>query len=309
MSDALVNKGMLITGQAPADGERKPIVVIGAARGGTSMVAGALAKLGVFMGNQAVPPVYEDVRLAECFEQRDFEAARAIADEYSGQHPRWGWKRPSAIDYLADVDRVLDHPEYIFIYKDVFSIAQRNAISMLSDFLPSMDRAIAQYAKSAAFLREYQPWAMLVSYDKTASNADEFVDMLIRFAGLSPSEDQRRAAVDFVRPNPEDYLDASRITKAQGRLGGVAGRVVFGWARYVYRREAAEVQLFLNDQPIGAVVADQERPDLKARFNQNCAYKYTLPPDLSLNAGDVLRARVSNEVRDLENSPLVVQPA
>src|SRR5690606_39609224 len=136
MSDALVNKGITIVGVHKS--ETKPITVIGTARGGTSMIAGVLTKLGVFMGDRALPPVFEDMKLSEAMESKDLKKAQRIVAKYNEKHAKWGWKRPSSIEYLDEVDNVLLSPAYIFVFKDVFSIAQRNSISMLSEVLPGM---------------------------------------------------------------------------------------------------------------------------------------------------------------------------
>lgn len=302
MSDSLTNKGVAVTGAA-SDSGSQAIVVVGTARGGTSMVAGSMQHMGIFMGDRAAAPVFEDLRLSTCFEQKDAAGAAAVAAEYSRKHGQWGWKRPWSIDHLEEVHRVLGAPRYIFIYKDVMSIAQRNAISMLADLLPGMERALQQYARTLAFLRGRPTYAMLVSYEKAMADPAHFVRELARFCNLEPGEQQLQAAQDFIQPNPEHYLDASRITKAQGRLGGVAnGKMIYGWARLLHSKTPASVDLFVNDHKLASVVANKPRPDLQERFNQACAFNFVYPEG-AVKPGDVLRARVVNEVRDLDNSP------
>src|SRR5690606_35983563 len=104
MVEELINKGVTEvghnTGGMCADGKPRPVVVVGTARGGTSMIAGALHHLGVFTGDKSHPPVYEDVRLAAAFEAGDLAEARKIAAEYSQRGSRRAWKRPSSINYL-----------------------------------------------------------------------------------------------------------------------------------------------------------------------------------------------------------------
>lgn len=149
MSESLINKGVAVVGSPQRD--HAPIVVVGVARGGTSMVAGSLAHLGIFMGAQSSAPVFEDVRLSTLFEQKDFEGVQALAEQYTQKHGLWGWKRPSSVEYLDDVDRLLNQPRYIFVYKDIMSIAQRNAISMLSELVSGMERPVRQYKKRWIF--------------------------------------------------------------------------------------------------------------------------------------------------------------
>ncbi|RVU83392.1 hypothetical protein EOL70_16840 [Leucothrix sargassi] len=308
MSDALTNKGIVALGKV-ANKPINKVVVIGTARGGTSLVAGVLSHLGIFMGDESRAPVFEDLKLARAFETNDLETAKKIVDEYCELYELWGWKRPSSINYLDSVDKVFDGPSYIFIYKDIISIAQRNAISMHDDVIQGMQRASIQYAQSIEFLSKNNLHSLLVSFDKALSNAEVFVDSIIAFTKISPTTEQRANAISFITPNPIEYLDQSRITKTQGRLGGLDQRVIFGWARYVHpsMNKSAEVELYLNDNKVAVVKADQFRADLNKEFGQNCAFKYLLPEDLNINPGDVFRARVVADLNDLPNSPLIIE--
>jgi hypothetical protein len=90
-------------------------------------------------------------------------------------------------------------------------------------------------------------------------------------------------------------------------LGGIVGRKVFGWARLVHSKKSAMVEIYINDVKVGLAEANTPRQDLFEKYGQNCGYEYEVPFDLSLFDGDVIRARVENEVRDLENSRLEVK--
>ena len=304
MSEKLINKGISIIGESTKT--KRPIVVIGTARGGTSMIAGTLAKLGVFMGDRAVSPVYEDVRLSEAFEKKDFNLVKSIMDEYSSKYEKWGWKRPSSIDYLDVVEKTMDSPSYVFIFKDILSIAQRNSISMLSEILPSMQNALRQYENVLKFLKKGKYHAMLVSYDKAVSYPEDLVTSLISFYKLSPNQNQIAEGISFIKPNSDAYLDATRITKAHGCLDGIQCQRIFGWARYIHAKKTATVEIFLNNKVIGTVMANQSREDLDKKFGTPCAYFFDLPKNIEINSGDMIRARVTDEVRDLENSPMKI---
>jgi len=306
MTNSLINNGVVVIGDETM-ARSNATIVIGTARGGTSMVAGAMAKLGIYMGEMAEPPVFEDTRLSECFESNNTGEAKNIAEEYSRAYKEWGWKRPSTIDRLSDISGVIGDGRYIFIYKDIMSVANRNSISMLSDLLPGMQCALDQYAKTLEFLRSRPLYAMLVSYEKAMRDPTNFVRELITFLKIQPTKEQIQRAVEFINPNPTDYLDASRITKAEGRLGGIVGRKVFGWARLVHSKKSAMVEIYINDVKVGLAEANTPRQDLFEKYGQNCGYEYEVPFDLSLFDGDVIRARVENEVRDLENSRLEVK--
>lgn len=306
MLESLLNKGVAFIGEE-SESSNRPIIVVGAARGGTSMIAGALAKLGVFMGDLARHPVYEDVKLSKLFESRDFESAKKLAQEYSSRHTLWGWKRPSSIDYLDDVNRCIEDPVYIFVYRDIFAIAQRNKISALSDVSASMEKSLVQYGNTLAFINKKSPRAMLVSYDKALLYSESFVKNLVCFCGLEPTSEQVDSAVRFIQPSPDEYLDNSRITKAQGRIDSVNGRRVNGWARYVHQKKSAVVGFYLNGKLIGRQDASSFRKDLDKKFSQNCSFSFLIPDEYCLKSGDMISAKVEGDVREINNSPFLIE--
>lgn|SRR5690554_28642 len=307
MSEELVNKGVsFLNFPSSSAGTERPLVVVGVARGGTSMVAGVLHHLGVFMGDEFHAPVFEDVRLAEAMESGEWRAANAVVSDYKSRGIRWGWKRPSIVNYLDEADKALENPAYIFVFKDIFSIAQRNSISMLSDTLKAMNEAQQQYRKILNFLEGCSAPAMLVSYEKALAYPKEFVEKVVQFSHLDCDAQQQDKALEFMEPAPKKYLDVSRITKSQGRLDGLREGKLFGWARFVHTSKTANVELFLNDSSIGQVEASGKRSDLKERFNQDCAFVFNVPDSITFEKGDQLRARVDGDFKDLNNSPFTV---
>jgi hypothetical protein len=304
MKSSLVNKGLHIIGVPHR--EAGPIVVVGVARGGTSMIAGALSKLGVYMGDQAEAPVFEDVLLANAMDFGDFDLARKIANGYERNHEHWGWKRPSSIEYLKDLDEVLMPCAYVFIFKDIFSIAQRNAISMLEDILISMDSANKNYGKCIDFIKNKNPYGLLVSYEKIVANPEALVNYLINLKQLNPTHIEFNSAIEFIQINPENYLDSTRIIKAEGCLDEISVESISGWARYVHSKNPAEVEIFLNDISIGSILANEYRDDLNCIYESPCAFSFKWPQNISFCMGGIIRLRVVNDIQDLCNSPMLI---
>ncbi|MBY5967824.1 MULTISPECIES: hypothetical protein [Halomonas] len=303
-NDALINKGIVIVGE-PDSSKVSPIVVIGTARGGTSMVAGVLSRLGVYMGDRANHPVYEDVRLSEAFEKKQIARFKHIVEEYSMKHTHWGWKRPSIIDHLSEVNSLLSpSARYIFIYKDILSIAQRNSISMLDEVTHGMERALKQYHNTLTLLGSDSIHAMLVSYDKATAYPEVFLSMLENFCSIQPTREQRDAALSFIDPEPEDYIEATRITKSEGRLIAFDGQQVSGWAHYVHKRQHAEVEIFIGERSVGVVTANESVRGGEGPDNLACGFSFTIPKNEKILPGDCVRARVVNDVVDLVNSPM-----
>lgn len=289
------------------NGKKSPVAVVGVARGGTSMVAGALKHLGIFMGERAASPTFEDIELSEAFEKRRSRDIDQIVQRYSQKHDIWGWKRPSSVNYLDIVHRRLNEPLYIFVFKDIYSIASRNNLSMQADSTNMMRRAWREYGKILDFIERRDPSRIMVSYEKALIEPKKLIDTLIEFLSIEPSKEQTESAIDFITPYPVEYLEKARINKSTGRLGGINDGKIFGWARYIHRKHSADVDIYLNDKKLTTLTADRPRKDLMERFGIPCAFVYDLPSNITLKKGDILRARVTDEIRDLDNSPLIIE--
>ena len=147
----LINYGVKSINDSEPCPTQNTLVVIGVARGGTSMMAGALYHLGVHM-HKAKDPVYEDIHLAAAFEEKtELELKKAI--DICNSFDQWAWKRPKAITYLELAEKHLRNPRFIFVFRDIFAIANRSGISMGSDVLPLMSEALDQYAKAVSFIQ------------------------------------------------------------------------------------------------------------------------------------------------------------
>ena len=200
----LQNKGILTLGIR--EKTNAPIVVVGTARGGTSMMAGALNQLGIFFGDSAYPPVYEDLLLSNAFEDNDLEEVAKIVGRYNKAQKIWAWKRPSSVNYLRDVHRSLVNPSYIFVFRDILSTANRNLLPMNTDIFPSLMHALNDYNLALEFLTDTDVHALLVSYEKAIQYPEFLIDEIITSFDLSASPNQRIKAIDFIRPSKSEYV-------------------------------------------------------------------------------------------------------
>ncbi|MDZ7808846.1 MAG: hypothetical protein U5L11_00285 [Arhodomonas sp.] len=148
--DTLVNRGFLIINQPSTAPAAKTVVVLGVARGGTTMVASVLQALGVHMGEN-LGPVLEDVRLSEAIEAGDTPTVDAIVAERNERFRVWGWKRPAATRYGKVWQSRFRNPYVIAVYRDPFAIANRNRISMLMDCMKGIERATSELSRLTQF--------------------------------------------------------------------------------------------------------------------------------------------------------------
>ncbi|MCB1876962.1 MAG: hypothetical protein KDH88_13395 [Chromatiales bacterium] len=304
----LINRGIsLLNWQDPP--EQMTLIVVGTARGGTSLAAGVLHHLGVFLGDTAADPVFEDTRLALALEEGRLSDFRQIAREYDQAHAVWGWKRPSSLFHLNTLLKELRNPVFIFLFRDAFSVASRNSLSVGSELVQSMANTLDEYQRIVRFIQKKQPVGMLVSYDKALRNKEEFVDGL---AGLLPGEisaGQREQAQAFITPNPTAYLLATRQDRIIGSLDLVDAQRVAGWASYPDSTDRVTVDAFLNGEPLGQAVADQFREDLKpasVSVDGHSAFEILIPEGVELRSGDSVTVRARGDLVDLPNSPWTI---
>ena len=307
--EQLINYGVKSLNDATPCPRQNTLVVIGVARGGTSMVAGTLHHLGVNL-HAARNPVYEDNYVAAAFEEQSTEELKQKIDLYN-QVDQWAWKRPKAIDYLPRVETHLRNPRFIFVFRDIFAIANRSEISMGSDVLPLMSNALEQYAKAMSFISETSAPCLMCSSEKLTRYPDQVIRAIADFSGLSPNANTLQRAIESVNPESPKYLKASRINRTHGRIGLVTDNTVRGWAAWWSKEEPAEVEIYLDDQLYRVVSANESRPhlaDKERTRNGFCGYSVKFPDGI-LKSGKTIRAKIKNDVTDLEYSPWVVQPA
>ncbi|PLY14737.1 MAG: hypothetical protein C0631_09435 [Sedimenticola sp.] len=295
----------------PSQSSEKTLIVVGIARGGTSLAAGALSHLGVFMGEAAHSPVFEDLRLSSAFENNDITAIYSIVSSYNVQHKTWGWKRPSVVNYLSSVHEAVRNPHYICLFKDLFSVANRNRISMESEVLKNMERSLIEYSNVVQFLTTNKPPCLMVSYDKALANKKLFIDRICEFAGIEPSSEEYQNAMNFITPSPKEYFDATRAGKIIGHIDVVSRNTVHGWAALSADTEPKPLTIILliNNKPIAELIADKYREDLlghKVHVTGYAGFEFILDDKHTLKPGDIIRIQEKSSGVDLVNSPWTI---
>lgn len=305
----LINTGLMFGNEQNNDRAIDCTVVLGGARSGTSLVAGTLHHLGVFLGDKATAPVFEDLRLGRAFESKALAQAREAIDEYSRGHANWAFKRPASINYFKLIESELPPRRYVFVFRDIFSTANRNRLSVGLDIVKGLGRALEDNRRLVRHVQATSsPW-MMCSYDKILRRPDEFVEALIAFAHLDPDDGQRKKALEFIRPDPVDYLDSSRNTRAVGRLDRLTAGVVSGWAKYVNRDADTVVELLINGSQVDSQTATLLRKGIKEQGRHptgKCGFRFILTEPLQ--SGDSVEVRVSDDIRSLNPGTVTFKP-
>ncbi|MDI3244590.1 hypothetical protein [Pseudoalteromonas agarivorans] len=303
--ELLENKGFAFLNIESINQEKRQIVVIGTARGGTSLVAGSLHHLGIFTGEKSNPPVFEDVLLSEAFEQDDIPLAKSIAEKYTEEHDIWAWKRPAALNYLDKIEEAIPNPFFIFIFKDIFAIANRNSISMQADISKGLSNALTDYAKIVEFASKTKRPVMLVSAEKALQNKESFVGALIEMnKDIDDKSINKEKAIDFITPNPPAYLDATRITKSLGKVGLASHDLIQGWAVLQHDpAKVAEVEVYVDGKLHISLGAKEFREGPKAHGLHPTGYcGFTIAVDSKIaNFQSEIKIIVKGDVMPLEN--------
>ncbi|WP_445360344.1 sulfotransferase [Microbulbifer sp. EKSA005] len=303
----LINKGVDVLTPSSQKGSRT-IITVGVARGGTSIVAGALHALGLPMGDKCYSPVFEDLRLSLAFERRSDEHFTEVVAQYNKAHSSWGWKRPSILNHLDFIESKLRNPHFIFVFRDIFSVANRNSISMKTDVKCGLQEALDNYRLMVEFLQKTNSPAMLVSSDKVVRHKEEFVERLIDFVGVEVSSLQRENAINFISPDPKDYLDKTRITKSRGavNIDLLKTGLLRGWARGVHHLKPVTIEVEVNGKKVGTTEANIYREHLdkpSIHPTGKCGYELDLKV-LGVTPSDTINVRVQDDVNPLNSRPI-----
>ena len=184
-------------------GPQRTIVVLGAPRGGTSMVAATLRKLGVMMGE----------KLGHQHEDRSFRRDVPLADMVAtvrarnASHDVWGWKLPNSVYYVEELLPHLRNPHFVAIFRNPYSISRSSAERDNREYEPRLLQAAANHTKRVVDLidRLKGPTA-LAAFESVLQNREQFVRSLAEFVGLQPSDEDVGTVVAEAIPQKLGYL-------------------------------------------------------------------------------------------------------
>lgn len=278
------------------------LVILGAPRGGTSALAGALAKLGLFMGDGASPPVFEGLKLARAIEGGDRDGALQIIGDYNRKHRVWAHKRPGFTHAMAEYHDALRNPVYLVIFRDPIATASRGMISgrLKGNYLKKLHQILEKYADVVRFVEDAGAAAIFVSYEKLLQDPARVIGELVECLGLETGAGQLDAAIAWVQPSPEDYLEVSRAERADGEWVLLDEMRIAGWARYVNRSMQAPpvIVLYRGEEELARTRADRSPPPAASTGDDTCGFEFDLR-QLGIAPSPALRLRVKGDIRDM----------
>ena len=309
-TEHLENKGIIRSGPR-VEGNEHTIIVLGIGRGGTSLCSRSLHELGVFTGKDSLSPIFEDRPLSKSLENRDFKSVKELISEYNRKHNIWAFKRPTTNGTISELHSLLRNPRYVVVFRDILAIGQRNFLSMHDDPFDSMHGAIDGYKTILDFLKEYDPPAMLISYEKAVSHPKYFIQQLIDFSGLKARTDPDRVstAISSITPSPKDYLINTSAVDYFGYLDAADSDHISGWASFDKTNRSVELELFINEEKVQEFVPTNFREDILEKGlhpTGKCGYHFNYPNQIRPESGDKISVRFKETGVELRNSPKTI---
>lgn len=199
----------IFTADTPPTGPRT-VVCFGTARGGTSMVAGAILGLGVPMGdgiqrNMEDPKFNLDRHGGPV--GKFAKEARPVIAARNEVHAIWGWKFPFAQRYLDHLIEDLRAPYLVCVYRDPVPsvLRSKREADEAANFVTSRLRA---QVRNTAMIDNLRVPSLMVSYEKAAAHPTVFLEELSGFLNL-PIPDHANDIIDFMTPGR--YKDPDRL--------------------------------------------------------------------------------------------------
>lgn len=188
----------------------KTFVVLGAARGGTSMIASALKSLEIFIGERLGKGNLEDVDFRALWKPLNEEAIAKFVVRRNETHPVWAAKLPVITTHLDFAARTFRNPHYIVVVRDPVAIAVRH--TKITGKTATDDQVIginlriqAAYRDIFSFIKQQRCPTLLVSYEKISGNPTAFCRGLADFAGIA-DRSRISAAVSALKTDHDTYL-------------------------------------------------------------------------------------------------------
>lgn len=296
--------GINLPDPAEAAGSEKTLIILGAPRGGTSALAGALHSMGIYMGRGASAPVFESLALANAVERDEQDSVRELVASFNREHAVWAFKRPGFTRFVERFHPVFRNPIYLVIFRDPVATANRSYISgrLKINYLKKLRRVLTVYGGVIDFVESSGAPTLFVSYEKLLLDPATALKGIVDGLALPVSPQQLAAAAEFVQPSPEHYLELARSDRVEGQWQILDQTRAAGWAHYVNKTMTIppRVTLYEGERALATVSADQSTvAGVDATSEERpCGFQIDLG-GLTIRDPGALRVRVDGEIRDL----------
>jgi hypothetical protein len=198
------NKRACIVVNPPRGDRLKTVPIYGVQRGGTSMVAGVVAALGVDLAGEGAN--HEDPR----FQRASLEELGGLVALRNAEREVWGFKAPQTtmkIDHLAPL---LRNPHYLLVIRNPAAVADSVLSRRGGNGGAELQRALRFYDRMAELAAATSDPLMIVNYERAAAAPEAFIDAVAGFLEIEPSPETRADAVAMVTGDGGGYVRRPR---------------------------------------------------------------------------------------------------
>ncbi len=306
--------GYAILREAPDPGGAGFYLVLGAPRGGTTLVALALARLGVFMGEK-LPFTVEDPFLANMVLERDWEQLGPALRNRVDNCARTGWKFPQFLHHGEAYSLLPSSTRLLLVFRDVAATAIRGTQANATAFRDEAQGALRYHQRMLELLEESPFPALVLSYEKLLLRPDLLAEGMGRFTGIRKPELLARVT-GVVQPSPSVYRKRDSEAKRKARSAGLAGCIdscdggeIRGWSFLRADPERVrELEFRFESGPVRRAWADLPRPDLKeagVHPTGNCGFQLDLGLEDRPLPGEYIGVTDAEIGIEFEGSPFV----
>lgn len=285
------------------------LVVLGNARGGTTMTAGVAQFFGVEFGNR-VDDRAEDVEINAVVHGmrrglavwRLPAARRAFSRILAERRARWrqfGFKCPSIAPVLGTLAPRIPDAAYVLVIRNPLTTAFSAERYRGTGWLRSFFFASAVQALYMRFVARTDRPVFVFSYEGALQKPEAFIDAFEAFLGVETPRDIRRQIFAYVDP-AAGYRATRRY---RGSIDKITSRRMHGWAAdLVEPQRPLTIEIRIGDIVLATVKADDERPDVAAAGHHPtgaCGFNVTFEWELSERDMAAVRLHVPEAKRDV----------
>ena len=207
------NKTSMVLNAIPEPTPQRTYVTFGVERGGTSLVAGVVRALGLYLGD-----IPEGNNEDKAFHNKSLGQMKATIARRNQEYDIWGWKYPTAATYLPVLSKSIRNAFFIIVYRDVvataLSRAQWDGEFIRRNGRMSLHETSAMTNANTGFALATRRPVMLISNEKAIQNTSAVIDELADFLYVDrPDDELRGRIIAYTEPgrykNFDDYFPSS----------------------------------------------------------------------------------------------------
>lgn len=202
-------KSAVITHGEPMHSEPRTYIIFGSMRGGTSMVAGVMRGLGVHIG----PDVDENNQESKAFNGPSVEDMKKSLQAQNVENRIWGWKNPSAADYLDQIWPEIRNPHLICVMRDPVANAQGLNRWHPMGRIQSAQESVLRLQKNLNMISLRRCPSLMISYEKAINAPNLFVDEFGAWLGVDANAARKQFNFsDFMQPSSYKPFNEYKLT-------------------------------------------------------------------------------------------------